>query len=60
MHSKCVMHRDLKLENIVFTHVIINLFREWPKFVILVGLFMNQKNSEKHFVEHLFIFPLRF
>ena len=60
MHSKCVMHRDLKLENIVFNHVVIKLLREWLKFVISDGLFMSQKNFEKPFVEHHYTFPLKF
>jgi serine/threonine protein kinase len=38
MHSHNIVHRDLKPENVVMSNVISSLFREFAKFVILVGL----------------------
>jgi serine/threonine protein kinase len=45
MHSKMVIHRDIKLENIVLTHVDLSKFREWPKFAISGGPSSNPGNS---------------
>ncbi len=43
MHEKMVIHRDIKLENIVLTFVYFLLFREWLRYVILDGQHMNLK-----------------
>jgi serine/threonine protein kinase len=37
MHSQNIIHRDLKLENIVLSHVEMGLFRAWPRYAISVG-----------------------
>ena len=37
MHSRHIIHRDIKLENIVLTCVSLLLLREWPKYAISDG-----------------------
>ena len=60
MHKHDVIHRDLKLENIVLSHVAILSFREWPKFVILDGQCTARANLGPLFAEHQSTSPLKF
>lgn len=60
MHSHSILHRDIKPENIVMTHVILYLFREWPRYVISDGQSMNQDSSERPYAALLFISLLRY
>lgn len=60
MHSKSIIHRDIKLENIVFTHVRVVLFREWQRFVILDGLCTNRRSSGRLCVELLSTYRLKY
>lgn len=59
MHQKLIIHRDIKLENIVFTMVLFALFREWLKFVILDGPSTNPNSLGPPSVELLFTSPQR-
>jgi serine/threonine protein kinase len=45
MHSQNVLHRDIKLENIVFTHVPPPLRRAWPRSATSGGRSTNRRNS---------------
>lgn len=46
LHDRNVIHRDLKLENILFQMVHVILYREWSRSVILDGL-LRQKDFAK-------------
>lgn len=58
MHSHNIVHRDLKPENVVMSNVISSLFREFAKFVILVGL-QYVKIVDKLIAELLIMFVLK-
>jgi serine/threonine protein kinase len=60
MHSKSIIHRDIKLENIVFTHVRLVLFREWQRYVILDGLCTSRRSSGRLCVELLCIYHQKY
>ena len=60
LHRKNIIHRDIKLENIVFTCVVNILLRVWQKYVISVGQSMPLKISGQPSVELPFTFPLKF
>ena len=55
MHSQNIIHRDIKLENIVFSCVRLFLFREWQKYVILDGQSTKLRTLDQRSVEHLSI-----
>ena len=40
IHHERIIHRDIKPENIIMHMVIDLLFREWRRFVISAGLFI--------------------
>ena len=60
MHKHEVIHRDLKLENIVLSHVKILVCREWPRSVILDGRCTARVNLGPLSAALLFTFLLKF
>lgn len=60
MHRKEVIHRDIKLENIVLSHVKEKLCRVWLKYAILDGVYTVQESLEIRSVELLYICLLKF
>lgn len=59
MHKREIIHRDIKLENIILSHVSIVLPREWLKFVTLDGQFIAPNSLDLLFAELLYICHLR-
>ena len=59
MHKHSIIHRDIKLENIVLSHVNIYSFREWLKSVISDGQSTVPRNLDLPCVELPSIYPLR-
>ncbi len=60
MHRHEIIHRDIKLENIVLSHVFIIKLREWQKFAILAGLSTVPVSLGLLFAEPLFISLLKY
>jgi serine/threonine protein kinase len=50
MHRKEIIHRDIKLENIVLSHVENMRFRAWPKYAISDGAFSARGSSDQRSV----------
>lgn len=65
MHDRCIIHRDLKLENIVFSHVTALfisylLYRAWLNYAILDGQCTAVKISGKPYVGLHSTYPLKY
>lgn len=60
MHKHDIIHRDIKLQNIVLCHVIVLLLREWQKYAILDGQCIALENLGQQSVEHRFIYLLKY
>jgi len=59
MHQREVIHRDIKLENIVMSMVDLALCRAWRRFATLDGQSTAPKNLDPPSAEHPSIFPLK-
>lgn len=60
MHANDVIHRDIKLENIVLCHVTALVFRVWQKSVISDGRCILHQSSDLLSVELPSIYLLRY
>ena len=60
LHKHDIIHRDIKLENIVISHVSLVRFREWPRYATLGGRFTVLASLGLPCAERLFTSLLRY
>lgn len=60
LHKHDIIHRDIKLENIVISHVSHTRFREWLRYATSDGQFTVLANLGLPYAVPLFTFLLKF